>query len=106
MVNRLRGQNVLRIQNRFMPVLDTIRRNHNIGVLQQAPTHIVSAETDFAQVVQNTDWYCWRGDSRPPYRYRRYSEVLERIALPDGDSRIAHVDIGCGAGLFSWAFLD
>ena len=64
----------------------------------------VPADATFAEAVQNTNWFCWRRDTRPLYRYRRYREVLG-AARPSG-RRVAHVDIGCGAGLFSWVFLD
>lgn len=107
MVSGLPGQQTLRIQNLFYGVLAAIRCQHGIAAPSWSP-YIVPANASFADVVQNTDWYCWRGDSQPPYRYRRYLEVLQRIKLPDGDYDypVAHVDIGCGAGLFSWAFLD
>ena len=68
------------------------------------PSHLIGPDVGFAQALQHTDWYTYRGDTRPPYRYRRYSEVLNYVSASDRSE--AHVDIGCGAGLFSWAFLD
>ena len=68
------------------------------------PTHLVTTDIGFAQALQHTDWYSYRGDTRPPYRFRRYLEALNLVSA--SDRREAHVDIGCGAGLFSWAFLD
>ena len=68
------------------------------------PSHLIGTDTGFAQVLQHTDWYAHRGDTRPPYRYRRYTEILSYVSASDRVE--THVDIGCGAGLFSWAFLD
>ena len=69
-----------------------------------SPDHVVLANANFAEVTQYTYWYVYRGDTQQDYRYRRYREVLGHIT-PSG-RRVAHVDIGCGAGLFSWSFLD
>ncbi len=38
------------------------------------------------------------------FRYDRYLRELRHLST--SEMRIAHVDIGCGAGAFSWAFLD
>lgn len=102
-LRRLRERPLL-IRDRYRGVLNGIMAHHNILPSQRRPDHVVPANASFTEVVQNADWYCWRGDSEPPYRYRRYREVLEYLGMPDG--RVSHVDMGCGAGLFSWAFLD
>lgn len=106
MVNRLQGQPFPHIQDLYFDVFNVIMHERNIALAQHQPTHIVRATASFAEVFRNTEWYCRRGDSQPHYRYRRYRDVLEGIKLPTGSYPIAHVDIGCGAGLFSWAFLD
>ena len=66
--------------------------------------YVVEADAGFTEVIQHTNWYLDRGDQEQYYRYRRYREVLELI--PIGGCRLVHVDIGCGAGLFSWVLLD
>ena len=106
MVQRFQGQPVPLIRDRYRGVLDQIMAQQRIPHTQRRPPEAVPANASFAEVVQNTDWFCWQGD-RPlqqPYRYRRYREVLGH-RTPSG-RRGAHVDIGCGAGLFSWVFLD
>ena len=106
MVHTFQGQPVPLIRDRYRGVLDQIMARHRIPVPARLPSPVVSANASFAEVVQNTDWFCWRYDRPPqqPYRYRRYHEVLGHMT-PSGQ-RGAHVDIGCGAGLFSWVFLD
>ena len=101
MVHTFQGQPAPLIRDRYRGVLDQIMAQHRIP--QREPSPVVPAGASFAEVVQNTDWFCWRNDSPPPYRYRRYREVLGHLT-PSG-RRGAHVDIGCGAGLFSWVFL-
>lgn len=91
------------IRGCYLDVLEGIMAEHGIPP-QRNPSPTVPADATFAEAVQNTDWFCWRGDNRPLYRYRRYREVLG-ATRPSG-RRVAHVDIGCGAGLFSWVFLD
>ena len=73
------------------------------------PTHVVTKEAGLTQVIQHTDSYIGEGndsrsDAQPHYRYRRYLELLQGLRASKG--REANVDIGCGAGLFSWVFLD
>ena len=88
-------------------------RRYGVPPAERPPAHVVRANAGFTEVVQYTDWYVadrgldswpnYRGN-QPNYRYRRYLEVLRLLSC--GEQREAHVDIGCGAGLFSWAFLD
>ena len=40
----------------------------------------------------------------PHYRYRRYLEMLS--VYEPSNAQVALVDLGCGAGVFSWVFLD
>lgn len=93
----------VRIMPLYQGAIRQIMADHDIEPLQN-PGHIVGAGADFAEVVRHTHWYVDRGDTRPHYRYRRYSEVLGHIKA--GNRRVTHIDIGCGAGLFSWVFLD
>ena len=93
----------VRIMPLYQGVIRQIMADHDIEPLAN-PDHVVRADADFAEVVRHTHWYVDRGDTQPHYRYRRYSEVLGR--LKPANRRMAHIDIGCGAGLFSWVFLD
>lgn len=87
----------------YHDVIRQIMAEHNIEPIQ-SPSHIVGADAGFDEVVCHTHWYVHRNDTQPHYRYRRYREVLE--CVKPVNRRIAQIDIGCGAGLFSWAFLD
>lgn len=103
MVHKQPQQPAQPIRELYTGVLRGIMAEHGIPP-RRNPSPTVPADATFAEAVQNTDWFCWRGDNRPLYRYRRYREVLG-ATRPSG-RRVAHVDIGCGAGLFSWVFLD
>ena len=39
------------------------------------------------------------------YRFDRYFNAIDQV-LANRDGRCIHIDIGCGAGPFSWAFMD
>ncbi len=92
-----------RIRDLYREAIREIMAENDIEPLT-GPSHIVSANASFREVVQHTHWYVDRGDSRPHYRFRRYYEILNHVGT--AGRREAHVDVGCGAGLFSWAFLD
>ncbi len=74
------------------------------------PPSEVSADASFAAVVQYADWYiAGRGDRQHDYRYNRYYNVLKNTLNSmqiKEDTKIAHIDIGCGTGLFAWTLLD
>ena len=83
-------------------------RENDVGPLYQ-PGHVVSKDAGFKEVLQYTDFYVGKGNdtqpnAQPHYRYRRYQELLSCVE-PSGQ-REAHVDLGCGSGLFSWVFID
>lgn len=95
------------IRDLYIPVLQGVMAEHNIASPIRPPSHVVGADAGFDEVVRNTAWYCWLGDRQPHYRYRRYRDAFGDPQPPrDGHTRLAHVDIGCGAGIFSWALLD
>ena len=100
------GKQVPLIRDLYVPALQRVMDERGIAQPAHRPSPVVGPNTSFDDVVRNTAWYCWLADTQPHYRYRRYREVLQRIRLPSGDYRVVHLDIGCGAGLFSWAFLD
>lgn len=74
------------------------------------PDYRVRRDATFEEVVQYTDAYVGNSNAlffpnaRRHYRYNLYLEELRDLEA--SGRREAHVDIGCGAGPFSWAFLD
>ena len=92
------------LKDHYQEVLNEIVNEHGIPRIA-GPSHVVAARTGWTEVVQHTEWYVGgSGDSRPHYRYRRYREAM--CGFKPGTGREALVDLGCGAGLFSWVFLD
>ena len=88
----------------YQRVLQRIANDHNLAHSHK-PSHLVPATADWEMVVKHTHWYIGgSADQRPHYRYNRYAEVLEKYEPGGGPE--AHVDLGCGADLFSWVFLD
>ena len=96
----------MRVRNYYQNVIRDIISERNLSPLESAPSPIVGADAAFNDVLLHTDWYVNAGDRRRHYRYRRYLEVLKQFTVRDDLSRIIHFDIGCGAGVFSWAFID
>ena len=94
----------MHLKDHYQPVLNEIVDEHGVQRVEW-PGHVVPAGTEWVEVVQHTEWYVGgSGDSRPHYRYRRYEAVIG--GFTPGQGREALVDLGCGAGLFSWVFLD
>ncbi len=89
------------LRDRYQAVLAEIVRQSNLSVSRAEP--VVSATAGWEEVVRHTFWYLVRS-GRPHYRYDRYKELMDKF--PQRRRRVAHVDLGCGAGLFSWVFLD
>ena len=86
-----------------------IMTESNIGPSER--DHNIPADASFEHVLQYTEWHMGflnRRQRHPNalqhYRYDRYRSLLELLDISTGEQ--AHVDIGCGAGVFSWAFLD
>ena len=101
---RAAGQRQVRLREHYQRILGEIAREQNIEV-RRRPCHLVRRNSSREHVIQNTVWYVGGlADARPHYRYRRYLEVLAGVTLME--RRIAHVDLGCGAGLFSWVLPD
>ena len=94
------------IKPHYQRVITEIMGDHGIPLLPgDYRQPIVAANASFPEVAQHTELFLGgRTDDRPHYRYRRYVQVLRLI--PHSERRLAHIDIGCGAGLFSWVFLD
>lgn len=106
MATQYQQQPASRIGELYCQVLRAIMREHNIECPPTRPGHVIPAHASFQQVVQYTyDWYCvQRGTDSYQYRDRRYRQALASTEALGG--RTAHIDIGCGAGLFSWVLLD
>ena len=99
----------MRVKEQYQGIIRDIMKERNIKPLHSSPTYVVGTNTRFAEAVQHTDRYVGKGHddqpgNSPHYRYNRYEAILR--CLPIFEKRIVHVDIGCGAGLFSWALLD
>ena len=92
----------MRVKDHYQGIIRQIMSDH--GVKPGYTSHKVPAHARFEKVVQHTDWFVNTGDSWPHYRYGRYLDMLGYLTVSDG--QVSHVDIGCGAGVFSWTFLD
>ena len=88
-----------------------IMKSH--GIPRMKRHYELPIDSDFAHVVQYTEYHVGYRTREGEYgthkvnrhyRYETYRPVLNRVSMPK--RRQAHVDIGCGAGVFSWAFLD
>ncbi len=92
------------LRERYQEVLQGLVDHYDVPRVIH-PSPVVSADTGWTRVLQHTEWYIGgSGDSQSHYRYRRYMTSL--AGLKPGSGREASVDLGCGAGLFSWVFLD
>ena len=65
---------------------------------------IFHRDTELVTALRYTAWYCHRVDTVKHYRNKLYFGALRKLG-PAG-SKLSHIDIGCGSGSFSWAFLD
>ena len=91
----------------YVQAIRDIMEQSNIVAAPTQPQYEVGTDDSFASVVQYTDWYLTtHGNEVEHYRFDRYYDAIE-TSLVHHDSGIwAHIDIGCGAGPFSWAFVD
>ena len=77
-----------------------------IEAATKQPQYEVGANASFTDVVQYTDWYLTtHGNDVEHYRFDRYFNAINQV-LANRGGRWIHIDIGCGAGPFSWAFMD
>ena len=97
--------------------IQTIREIMDATQIEESvrqPEYEIPDKATFETVVQYTEWFIAGGESRGNthnrrhYRYDRYLTALNASGLSSRMThrRMVHVDIGCGPGLFSWAFLD
>ena len=92
------------VKDHYRCIIREIMAECGIDSPSWSPNYVINQDATFSRVVQYTHWYVDKGDSQEHYRYCRYLRILRY--LTHSERRIAHVDIGCGAGVFSWAFVD
>lgn len=94
------------IRDIYVPAIRGIMAEKGIEAATTQPQYEVSANASLLDAVQYTDWYLTTtGNEAEHYRFDRYFNAID-LALGNRDGRWIHVDIGCGAGPFSWAFVD
>ena len=93
------------IRDNYIPVLKSITRSHG-----QRPA---TAQIGPQESLQETIWYTREyvvNNTTEHFRYDYYwnalSRALTRLRFDPGDRRIVHLDIACGAGVFSWVVYD
>ena len=97
------------VKDQYQGVIRSIMHTYNLCPTGNKPPHEVGKNTSFKDVILHTDYYVGKGNDEKPnscphYRYERYRAFLRNLST--SGARMAHVDIGCGAGAFSWAFID
>ena len=97
------------VKDHYQEVIREIMREYGIQPIQPKFGHVIPKHARFKEVVQYTDYYAGKGNDEQPnsalhYRYERYLDALRRLDMIE--PRKANIDIGCGAGVFSWPFLD
>ena len=97
------------VKQHYRRIIRDIMAERGVSPATGSPGHMVQANTGLNEVLQHTDFYIGEGGdaqagARPHYRYDRYQEIMGLLEVSKG--RGAHIDIGCGAGLFSWVFYD
>lgn len=101
------------IKAQYHRALHRVMDSLGVQGLSASPVSEISAAAQLSTVLQYTEWhmgYRSREEHLPDqfvnrhYRYERYRELLSR--RPASARRQANIDLGCGAGVFSWAFLD
>lgn len=93
------------VKGHYQTIIREIMEELCIEALSHKPSHQISKNATFANVIQYTDAYLGKElNTQSDYRYDIYRNMLANLA--EGGGRIAHIDIGCGAGPFSWAFVD
>ena len=102
------------IRNCYIQAVHDIMNKHRISAARSRPDYNIPIGATFTSVVQYMEWYIAGGEPRSNpqsklhYRYDRYLGALNASGLSSRINHrgIVHFDIGCGPGLFSWAFLD
>ena len=94
------------IRDRYVGVID--RMASRFG--RESGDHVIPRDATLARCIDYSARYLYERDTVEHYRYKRYMQALEDLLRDYGDHRktstIAHVDVGCGPGLFSWVVHD
>ena len=89
---------------------EAVNRSMRFHEVKEGPpkTFIGRPDTPLDECLRYTKWHT----CDTTYRYDRFKNALRLFDWWDPEEATktsiaeAHVDIGCGAGLFSWAFID
>ena len=94
------------IRDRYVDVID--RMASRFG--RESGDHVIPRDATLARCIDYSARYLYERDTVEHYRYKRYMQALEDLLRDYGGHRktstIAHVDVGCGPGLFSWVVHD
>ena len=94
------------IKEAYVSAIREVMADRGVEGAETQPSPAVPYGASLADALQYTDWYATdRGNEEEHYRFRRYYNAIEKSLRETGD-KWAHIDVGCGAGLFWWAFLD
>ena len=90
----------------YVSAIREIMAQHEIEAAPAQPQYEVGTGASFTDAVQYTDWYLTtHGNDVEHYRFDRYFNAIDQV-FGNYAGRLIHIDIGCGAGPFSWAFMD
>ena len=94
------------IRENYVDAIRGIMAEYGVRSPTQRPAHEVRSDATLEDVLRYTDWYLTAtGNDTEHYRFDRYYNAIDQ-ALDDREGQWVHIDIGCGAGPFSWAFMD
>lgn len=95
------------VKDHYEGIINEIMETRGISYwVHRSGRHVINANTRFEEAVQHTEAFLARRlNTDPHFRYDYYAKTL-RQHIQLGTRRIAHIDIGCGAGLLSWVLLD
>ena len=94
------------IREAYVSAIREVMAERGVEGAETQPSPAVPYGASLADALQYTDWYATkRGNEEEHYRFGRYYNAIEK-SLRETGHKWAHIDVGCGAGLFWWAFLD
>lgn len=92
------------VKKHYLASINVVLSKLNIPKPTYRPHHVLPKDAQLKQAMIYTYAFCGQGNSDPHYRYHRYMGALRNLGHVN--DQLSHVDIGCGSGCFSWAFLD
>lgn len=93
-------------------------RDHYISAIRrmacrfgrESGDHVIPRNATLRRCIDYAANYLYERDTKEHYRYKRYMRALKDLLRYYGDhrktSRIVHVDVGCGPGVFAWVVHD